>query len=98
MKQTRKPTHPGALLHNLILIDRGIPIDKAAIAMGIELTYLNEFLQGNIKCDYHLAVAIANFCGTSYRMWLRMQDKLNLWEDEEEIRLELEQGLQESKK
>ena len=82
MKQTRKPSHPGEFLKDMVLDERNISITTAAEYLGITRKALSEFVNGRSKCSHAMARRLAEATGTGVAVWINMQAKLDTWEAE----------------
>ncbi len=82
MRQTRKPSHPGAFFKFAVLDERGISITSAAEHLGITRKALSEFVNGKAKCSHAMARRLAESTGTGVAVWINMQAKLDTWEAE----------------
>ena len=75
----RKPSHPGALIRNVILSETGLTISELAqhcrIARNTMSKVVNE--RGDVTED--IAIRLSRVVGSTPRFWLGMQSKLNLW-------------------
>jgi addiction module HigA family antidote len=75
----RKPSHPGALIRNIILPETGLTVSALAqrcdVARNTMAKIVNE--RGDITED--LAIRLSRVLGSTPQFWLGMQAKLNLW-------------------
>ena len=79
MTTTRKPTHPGAFLKRMILVERGITITDASKRLGITRKALSEFLNEHSKCTPSMAKRLSIATGTGVSVWIMMQANLDIW-------------------
>ncbi len=82
MNNKRKPTHPGVLLKEEILIPLGMSVTDAAKDLGVSRKNLSELINERISLSPDMAVRIAKATNTSAESWLGMQAKLDIWESE----------------
>ena len=79
----RKPSHPGALIRNIILPETGLSVsalaEKCSVARNTMSKVVNE--RGDVTED--LAIRLSRVLGSSPQFWLAMQAKLNLWKLEQ---------------
>lgn len=80
---TRKPTHPGAVVKHDVLEPLGISITDAAKMLDYSRKQLSAFLNGRARCTVELAVKLGKATGTSAQSWLNMQMACDLWEASE---------------
>ena len=82
---SRKPTHPGEVFKDAVLIPLSISVTQAAKNMGVSRKALSEVLNGHRSLSPEMAVRMARATETSPESWSRMQDRLNLWKAENSI-------------
>jgi len=75
----RKPTHPGIVLREDVLIPLGLTITEAAKRLKVNRNTLSAFLNDRIPLSSEMAVRIGKSTKTTPESWLYMQAKLNLW-------------------
>ena len=78
----RKPTHPGALLKEDVLVPLGLTVTDAAKKLGVTRKTLSELVNDKASLSPEMAVRIAKATNTSPESWLNMQTKLDLWKVE----------------
>ncbi len=78
----RKPTHPGAILREDILIPLCLTVTDAAKGLGITRKTLSEFINEKSSLSPDMAVRIAKATKTTSESWMKMQVKLDLWKAE----------------
>jgi len=83
----RCPTHPGALLREIVL--PALPVGKAEVArsLGVSRQALYDVLSEKQPVTPNMAVRLAAVLGTSAASWLNMQTAYDLWHAEREIDL-----------
>ncbi|MBP7282142.1 MAG: HigA family addiction module antidote protein [Leptospiraceae bacterium] len=77
--KTRKPTHPGEVLYEDIIVPLGITITEASQSLGISRKTLSEIINGRASLTPQTAIRIALATDTSPESWLLMQTKLDIW-------------------
>lgn len=75
----RKPTHPGIILREDILIPLGLTITEAAKGIGVTRKTLSEFVNEKSSLSPEMAIRIAEATGTTPESWMNMQNRLDLW-------------------
>ena len=80
----RKPSHPGALIRNIILPETRITISELAERCGVARNTISKVVneRGDITDD--LAIRLSRVLSSTPEFWLGMQAKLNLWKLEQE--------------
>lgn len=81
----RCPTHPGALLREIVL--PAVPLPKAAIArsLGISRQSLYDILAERQPVTPAMAVRLGAYFGDGPEVWLNMQSAYDLWHAERAI-------------
>jgi antitoxin HigA-1 len=81
----RCPTHPGAVLREIVFPE--IRVSKTAIAAAMQMsrTQLSLILGGKQLVTPDTAVRLAAAVGRSPRMWLNMQVSYDLWHAERRV-------------
>jgi len=82
MKQTRKPTHPGAIFKRNILQRKEISVTNAAKYLGITRKALSEFINEKARCSQTMARRIAEATGSGVAVWINLQANYDSWEAE----------------
>lgn len=75
-----KPSHPGEVFKEDVLIPLGISVTKAAELLGVSRKTLSAFINQRCSLSPELAIRIAAATNTSVESWLGMQYALTLWE------------------
>ena len=77
----RRPTHPGALLHE-VFDATGLTRTQIAQRLGIFRQHLHEILEERKRLSPNLATRLGRLFARDGGLWLRMQIALDLWEAE----------------
>ena len=77
---TRKPTHPGFVFKEDIMIPHGLSVTEMAKLLGISRKQLSLFINERASLSPDMAIRIAEVTGTSAESWMWMQIRLSLWE------------------
>lgn len=85
MMTKRKPTHPGLLLKEDVLIPLGLSVTEAANGLGVFRKTLSELINEKASLSPDMAIRIGKATRTSPESWLNMQSKLDLWKSEQRI-------------
>ncbi len=80
-----KPTHPGAVLRDMVLPEMHISVAKFAEMLGVSRQSLNEILQERRAISPEMAVRIGIVLGNGPDIWSDMQTALNNWIAEKSI-------------
>ena len=77
--QNRKPTHPGEVLYEDVILPLNMTITCAAQTLGISRKTLSKLIHGKSSLTTEIAVRISQATGTNPENWMNMQVKLDLW-------------------
>lgn len=77
---TRKPTHPGAILREDILPE--LPFSQVELANRLRISprRLSNLLHERCRVTPDLAIRLARFFATTAHSWLQMQQAVDIWE------------------
>ena len=76
----RKPTHPGEVLREDILLELNMTQAELAKRIGVSRLTVSELLLGKRAMSADMAVRVAKLTNTTPESWLRMQEALDLWQ------------------
>ena len=79
----RKPSHPGALIRNVILPETGLSVSSLAERCGVARNTMSKVVneRGDVTGD--LAIRLSRVLGSTPQFWLAMQAKLKFWQLEQ---------------
>lgn len=80
-----KPSHPGALLREIVLPELNRPKAEIARLLGVSRESLYRILDEKQPVTPAMAVKLGKLCGNGSRLWVRMQAEYDLWQAEREI-------------
>jgi len=86
----REPTHPGAVLRDIVLPEFKIGVSEAARQLRVTRQALHRVLAGDAAVSPEMAARLGRFCGNGPEFWLRMQNDHDLWRVQRDLRDELE--------
>lgn len=84
-RRGHQPTHPGAVLREDVLPALGLPVLRAAEALGVSRQALHAILAERAGVTPEMAVRLAKLCGNGPGLWLRMQQARDLWQAEQAL-------------
>ena len=84
----RCPSHPGALLREIVLPAIDQSKTEIAKALGISRQALYDILNEKQSVTPEMAVRIGKLCGNGPGVWLRMQQAHDLWHAERAVSVE----------
>jgi len=76
----RAPTHPGALLREVVLPEMGITQGEFADRLGVSRRTVSEVLHERRPVTPDMAIRLGRLLGNGPEIWLKMQQTLDLWE------------------
>jgi antitoxin HigA-1 len=81
----RCPTHPGALLREIVV--PAMPIGKAefARALGVSRQTIYDILNEKQPVTPQMAIRLGTYFGDGPEIWLNMQRAYDLWHAEREV-------------
>ena len=79
----RKPTHPGEVLREDVIMPLGLTVTEAAKRLCVTQKTLSALLNCNVYLSPEMAVRISKATRTTPESWLYMQAKLDLWDAEQ---------------
>ena len=80
---SRRPSHPGALIRNLVLPETRMSVSDLAKRCGVARNTISKVVNERGDVTEDLAIRLSRVLGSSPRFWLSMQSKLNLWDLEQ---------------
>ena len=83
---SRKPSHPGALIRNVILPETGLSVSALAKRCGVARNTMSKVVNERGDVTEDLAIRLSCVLGSTPGFWLAMQAKLNLWKLEQKNR------------
>ena len=81
-----KPVHPGEILREDVLPALGIKISEAARQLGVSRQTLHRILAETHSITPEMALRLGKFCGNGPGLWLRMQQRYDLWRAKKHLR------------
>ena len=85
----RAPTHPGAVLREIVLPEADLPVASAARRLGISRQTLHKVLSEKIGITPAMALRLSKLFGSTPDFWLRMQHSHDLWHERAALAKEL---------
>jgi len=76
----RRPTHPGEVLREDVILPLGITITESARRLKISRKTLSLLLNTRASMSPEMAVRVGKATNTSAESWLYMQMKYDLWQ------------------
>ncbi|MGI9302753.1 MAG: HigA family addiction module antitoxin [Gammaproteobacteria bacterium] len=76
---SRRPSHPGALIRNVILPETRLTVSELAKRCGVARNTMSKLINERGEVTEDLAIRLSRVLGSTPQFWLGMQSKLNLW-------------------
>lgn len=80
----RKPSHPGALIRNVILPETGLTVSELARRCGVARNTMSKVVNERGDVTEDIAIRLSRVLGSTPRFWIGMQTNLNLWQLEQQ--------------
>lgn len=77
--KNRAPTHPGALLREVVLPELGITQGEFADRLGVSRRTVSEILHERRPVTPDMAIRLGRLLGNGAGLWLRMQLAVDVW-------------------
>lgn len=77
--KNRKPTHPGAILREVVLPELGITQGEFADRLGVSRRTVSEILHERRPVTPDMAIRLGKLLGNGAGLWLRMQQSVDVW-------------------
>ena len=84
------PPHPGEIFREDVLPKLKLSVSEAARQLGGSRQTLHRIMAGTHPITPEMAVRIGKFCGNGPGLWLRMQQRFDLWCAEQRLKDEIE--------
>lgn len=82
----RRPSHPGALLREVVLPETRLTVTELAKRCGVARNTMSKIVNERGDVTEDIAIRISRVVGSTPQFWLNMQTKRNLWQLEHENR------------
>jgi addiction module HigA family antidote len=76
---TRRPTHPGEILHSDVLPALGLTQREFADRLGVSRLTVSEILHEKRGVTPDMAIRLGKLLGNGPEIWLRMQLAVDVW-------------------
>jgi addiction module HigA family antidote len=85
IRTDKPPTHPGALLREVVLPSLNRPKAEIARLLGVSRESLYRILDQKQPVTLPMAMKLGKLCGNGPRLWAQMQINHDLWQAERAI-------------
>ncbi len=87
----RQPSHPGDLIREILDEHLRMPVADAARRIGVSRQSLHSVLSGTTAVSPEMALRLGKLFGRNPDLWLRMQQRHDMWLAERRIAADLAQ-------
>jgi len=84
-RPNRAPTHPGALLRDVVLPAIQMPVSEVAKRLLVTRQQLHRVLSEKAGVSPEMALRLGKFCGNGPDLWIRMQEAYDLWQARKKV-------------
>ena len=88
-KPKMPPVHPGEILKEDVLPALRLSVSEAARQLGVSRQTLHRVLAGTHGVTAEMALRLGKLCGNGPNLWLRMQQRYDLWYAQQRLRKEI---------
>ncbi len=85
MKRHLAPVHPGEILREEYIRERGLTITEVAIGLGIARGNLSAIVNERAGISPELAVKLSEAFGNTAQFWVNLQKNYELWHAEKKV-------------
>lgn len=78
--QGRRPTHPGAILREDVLLSLNMTQMELAERLGVSRRTVSQIIHEHRPITPDMAIRLAHLLGGTPESWLNMQQALDVWE------------------
>ncbi|MEO7215737.1 HigA family addiction module antitoxin [Mucilaginibacter sp.] len=85
LKRGLPPSHPGEILKEMFITERGLTITEVAKGLNMARANLSSVINGHLGISPELAVKLSEAFGNSAQFWVNLQNNYELWHAERKI-------------
>ena len=85
MKRNLAPVHPGEILREEYIQERGLTITEVAKGLGIARANLSAIVNERAGISPELAVKLSEAFGNTAQFWVNLQKNYELWHAEKKV-------------
>lgn len=86
LKRGLPPSHPGVILYELFMKERGLNITELAKGLGMTRANLSAIVNQRAGISPELAVKLSEAFGNSATFWVNLQSNYELWHAEKKVK------------
>jgi addiction module HigA family antidote len=85
LKRGLPPSHPGEILKEMFITERGLTITDVAKGLNMARANLSAVINGHLGISPELAVKLSEAFGNTAQFWVNLQNNYELWHAERKI-------------
>ena len=85
LKRSLPPTHPGEILREEYIRERGLTITEVAKGLGVARENLSAVVNGRAGISPELAVKLSEAFGNATQFWINLQRNYEVWHAEKKV-------------
>ena len=85
LKRGLPPNHPGEILKDLFINERGLTITEVAKGLNMARANLSSVINGHLGISPELAVKLSEAFGNTAQFWVNLQNNYELWHAEKKV-------------
>jgi len=85
LKRKLPPTHPGEILREMFIKERGLTITEVAKGLNVARANLSAVINGHLGISPELAIKLSEAFGNTAQFWVNLQNNYELWHAEQKV-------------
>jgi addiction module HigA family antidote len=85
IKRNLPPVHPGEILKEEYILERGLTITEVALGLGISRSSLSAIVNEQARITPELAVKLSEAFGNTAQFWINLQKNYEMWHAEKTV-------------
>ena len=85
LKRGLAPTHPGEILREDYIKERGLTVTQVAKGLGVARENLSAIVNGRAGISPELAVKLSEAFGNTTQFWVNLQKNYEVWHAEKKV-------------
>lgn len=85
MKRALPPVHPGEILREDYIKERGLTVTEVALGLGVTRPNLSNILHEKAGISPEMAVKLSEAFGNTTQFWVNLQKNYEVWHAEKKV-------------
>ena len=85
LKRGLPPSHPGEILKEMFISERGLTVTEVAKGLNMARANLSGIINGHLGISPELAVKLSEAFGNTAQFWVNLQNNYELWYAERKV-------------